>query len=135
MMSESEFVELATVAVYPQNRVNSPDSMNLNARGFVRHGSRLALLLSFAVTMWCSGATSVGPHHRTWQTTREVARPDGGVDQEASSLVELAGGMNRWDAAAEAWVPASDQVELFQDGAIARRSEYIYQQRRHKKPS
>ena len=94
--------------------------MNLNARGYFSRGIGLSIILWIVSTVWCSGEPAVGSHHRTWQTTRETARPDGGVDHQTSSFVQLAGGMNRWDAAAQAWVPASDQVELFQDGAIAR---------------
>jgi hypothetical protein len=93
-----------------------------------KRGCSTATAVWLAGILWCNGATgefqpqavAQGPHQRTWQTMREVARADGGVDQVTSSFVELQAGMNKWDAATQTWIPASDQIELFQDGAIAR---------------
>jgi Mg-chelatase subunit ChlD len=58
--------------------------------------------------------------HRVWELTKEIPTGLGRAHVEKTHIVELAGGMNRWDAAAKVWTPASDTVELFQDGAIAR---------------
>jgi hypothetical protein len=63
-----------------------------------------------------------GPHHRTWQTTREVLAPDGSARTVTSSYVELQGGLHR--RTEQGWTETNPRLELFQDGAVARELQY-----------
>jgi hypothetical protein len=63
-----------------------------------------------------------GPHHRTWETTREVPTPDGKTRTEPGSYVELQGGLHRWTE--QGWVETHPGIEVFQDGAVARNLQY-----------
>jgi hypothetical protein len=63
-----------------------------------------------------------GPHHRTWETTREMPTPDGKTRTETGSYVELQGGLHRWTE--QGWVETNPRIEVFQDGAVARNLQY-----------
>src|SRR6266487_2781705 len=64
-----------------------------------------------------------GPHHRVVQTVKV------GLDQRrqqvttTNSYVELATGMNVFSESEGRWVPASDEIELVNGGAIAARTQ------------
>jgi len=59
-----------------------------------------------------------GPHHRTWENTVTEMLPSGRQAQRTTSFVELASGMHYLKDGA--YHESSDEIELFQDGAVAR---------------
>src|SRR5437773_636932 len=64
-----------------------------------------------------------GPHHRTWQTVKVGLDQRGQQVATTNSYVEVATGMNVFSEAEGRWVPASDEIELVNGGAIAVRTQ------------
>jgi len=60
-----------------------------------------------------------GPHHRTWESTITEVLPSGRQSQRKASYVELACGMHYLKDGA--YHESSEEIELFQDGAVARK--------------
>lgn len=60
--------------------------------------------------------TDTGAHYRVWQTT-DPANPA----TTTGGYVELAAGLNRWDATRQAWVPAEARFERVADGHFVAR--------------
>jgi hypothetical protein len=62
-----------------------------------------------------------GAHQRVWSriTTRER---NGQLQYVTNSFVQLQTGLNRWSALENKWVESSDEIELFLNGAIARKT-------------
>ncbi len=70
-------------------------------------------------------ASDIGPHHRVVRVEHPVTSPDGRVETVTGSYVELATGLNRFDADRTAWVPARTEFELTADGhAVARHTQH-----------
>ncbi len=65
-----------------------------------------------------------GPHHRTWERIVEVEDENGFLKPEAHSYVELATGMHVWDEEKQQWTEASDEIEILQESAVARKSQH-----------
>jgi RHS repeat-associated protein len=63
-----------------------------------------------------------GPHHRTWETTRQVQTATGERRTETGSYIELQGGLHRWTE--QGWVETRPRIEVFQDGAVATELQY-----------
>jgi hypothetical protein len=63
-----------------------------------------------------------GPHHRTWQRIFEVQDANGFLQPKTNSYVELAAGMHVWTD--QKWVEASDEIEILEDRAVARKSQH-----------
>lgn len=59
-----------------------------------------------------------GPHHRVWQREGVRVLPNGRAITNRSSVVELETGMHRLQDGQ--WVESKEEIELFQNGAIAR---------------
>lgn len=67
--------------------------------------------------------TEHGPHHRVWKyETVDDDNRQGGVGSR--SYVELKSGMNVWMPSERRWVEASDEIELFQNGAVSRKAQH-----------
>src|SRR5437773_246249 len=64
-----------------------------------------------------------GPHHRVVQTVKVGLDQRGQQLATTNSYVELATGMNVFSETEGKWVPASDQIELVNGGAIAARTQ------------
>ena len=64
-----------------------------------------------------------GPHHRVVQTVKVGLDQRGQQVTTTNSYVELATGMNVFSETEGKWVPASDQIELVNGGAIAARTQ------------
>jgi len=62
-----------------------------------------------------------GPHHRTWQTVRQVQRGDS-TFLRTNSYTELQNGLHRWTE--QGWVETDPAIELFQDGAVVRNLQF-----------
>lgn len=62
-----------------------------------------------------------GPHHRVVRVEREAALAAGGDPLEPGFYVELATGLNRFDADAGVWVPARAEFEQTPDGHVVAR--------------
>src|SRR6266568_5349303 len=69
-------------------------------------------------------AIDAGPHHRTWQNVIIQLNEQGQQVAITNSYVELATGMNVWSETEGRWVPASDEIELVNGGAIAARTQH-----------
>jgi hypothetical protein len=63
-----------------------------------------------------------GPHHRTWERIVEEQDENGFLQPRTNSYVELGTAMHRWDQDKQAWVEASDEIEILEEGAVARSS-------------
>ncbi len=63
-----------------------------------------------------------GPHHRVWQKVDHFQAPNGRVQYRTNSYVELATGMHH--LVGDQWVESKEEIELFQDGAIARQGQH-----------
>jgi hypothetical protein len=61
------------------------------------------------------------PHHRVWLHTVQNRLPDGSIQLQTNSWVELRTGLHRWD---NGWVETSPRIELFHDGAVVRNLQY-----------
>ena len=64
-----------------------------------------------------------GPHHRKWEykTIQEI---DGREELRTHSYEEVQSGMNVWLPTERRWVEATDEIELFRNGAIARKARH-----------
>src|SRR5258708_10650605 len=71
-----------------------------------------------------SVAVDAGPHHRTWQSVKAGSDGLGKQVATTNSYVEIATGMNVWSETEGKWVPASDEIELVNGGAIAARTQH-----------
>ncbi len=69
-------------------------------------------------------AVDAGPHHRTWQNVKIQLNEQGQQVATTNSYVELATGMNVWSETEGTWLPASDEIELVNGGAIAARTQH-----------
>ncbi len=67
----------------------------------------------------------LGPHHKTWQRVIEVQDENGFLQPRTNSYVELATAMNRWDPVNQEWTEASDEIEILEEGAVARKSQHL----------
>ena len=65
-----------------------------------------------------------GPHHRTWARVADLQTPTGIRPRTNVTVVELQGGLHRWDADQNRWVVSSPRIDLFQDGALVRGLQY-----------
>ena len=65
-----------------------------------------------------------GPHHRTWQTVKVGLDQRGQQVTTTNSYVELATGMNVFSETEGRWVPASDEIDLVNGGAVAARTQH-----------
>jgi hypothetical protein len=65
-----------------------------------------------------------GPHHRTWGRVQEIQTPRGARYRTNTAIVELQGGLHRWDADQNKYVVSSPRIEPFQDGAVVRGLQY-----------
>jgi hypothetical protein len=63
-----------------------------------------------------------GPHHRVMQRTLVETLPHGRTRNKVSSYTELATGMHYWQDGQ--WAESREEIELFQDGAIARHAQH-----------
>src|SRR5207253_9398758 len=70
--------------------------------------------------------TEAGPHHRVVQETRYQTNELGEVIPCLSDYVEIANGLNRWDAAKAAWVPAEEffEIDPKSGSAVAQRGQH-----------
>ncbi len=66
----------------------------------------------------------LGPHQKTWQKIVEVQDENGFLQPRTNSYVELGTGLNRFDQAKQEWTEASDEIEILEEGAIARKSQH-----------
>jgi len=64
-----------------------------------------------------------GPHHRVVQTVKVGLDQRGQQVTTTNSYVELATGMNVFSETEGKWIPASDEIELVNGGAIAARTQ------------
>ena len=62
-----------------------------------------------------------GPHHRTWEYS-SYGEDNGQQTLQTHSYTELKSGLNVWADAQQQWVEASDEIELFQGAAVARKA-------------
>ncbi len=62
-----------------------------------------------------------GPHYRVWQRTTKEMLANGGVVTRRSGYTELAVGMHYLKDGL--WTESKEEIELFQDGAIARQGQ------------
>lgn len=62
-----------------------------------------------------------GPHHAAWQVQAPGGGP-AGPSRSAGSYIELASGLNRWDAGRRAWRPAEARFDAQRDGCFVARS-------------
>ena|SRR6266542_267302 len=62
-----------------------------------------------------------GPHYRVWQRTVKETLANGGVVTRRSGYTELAVGMHYLKD--DLWTESKEEIELFQDGAIARQGQ------------
>ena len=65
---------------------------------------------------------SAQAHQAIIETIRQVTDSGGQSVLVTNTYVELATGLNRWDARTGEWVPASDTIETFDEGFLARQS-------------
>jgi hypothetical protein len=65
-----------------------------------------------------------GPHETRWEHLAEALDAEGNSVVVTNSFVELGTGLNRWDAEAGAWVPASAEIEIVNGRGIARGSQH-----------
>ena len=66
-----------------------------------------------------------GPHHRTWQRlTQELDENGFLAEPRINAYVELASGLHAWAQDKQEWVEASDEIEILEDGAVARKSQH-----------
>src|SRR2546422_6225519 len=63
-----------------------------------------------------------GPHHARWQWTTEQVWPDGQTRTEEHKVIELVSGLNYLKDGQ--WIPAKEEIEIFQDGAVARQGQH-----------
>src|SRR5882724_3518685 len=68
-------------------------------------------------------AVEVGPHHRVVQTVKVGVDQRGQQVTTTNSYVAIGTGMNVFSETEGKWVPASDQIELVNGGAIAARTQ------------
>src|SRR6185436_6045129 len=61
-----------------------------------------------------------GAHHRTWQRITQELDENGFPQTRTNAYVELATSMHRWNQ--EKWVESSDEIEILENGAVARKS-------------
>jgi hypothetical protein len=66
-----------------------------------------------------------GPNHRVWQRTNSVAGPEGKLVLQVHRYTELASGLNFWDSTSNQWVESKEEIEPFEQGAIARQGQYL----------
>src|SRR5207247_1225673 len=71
----------------------------------------------------CAGCFETGPHHRVVQTVKVGLDQRGQQVTTTNSYVELATGMNVFSETEGKWVPANDEIELVNGGAIAARTQ------------
>lgn len=69
-------------------------------------------------------AVELGPHHRTWQKIVEVQDENGFLQSRTNSYVELGTGLHRFDQLKQEWTEASDEIDILEDGAVARKSQH-----------
>jgi hypothetical protein len=67
---------------------------------------------------------SRGPHERTWQRIVEVQGEDGFLQARTNSYVEIGTSMHAWSEEKREWVQASDEIDILEEGAIARKSQH-----------
>jgi hypothetical protein len=61
-----------------------------------------------------------GANHRLWQQIVQVADPKGGtLLQTNAAYVELASGLNYWDATSQQWLASKEEIDAYAGGAIA----------------
>ena len=89
---------------------------------------RLAAMLAsgIAPALWGTPADALvaerGPHHAVHHWTTEQVWPDGHVTVEPHFITELASGLNYLKDGQ--WVPSKEEIEIFQDGAVARQGQH-----------
>ena len=64
--------------------------------------------------------TEAGPHHRKWERVETFTNEFGEEEERLHSYTELGAGLNRWDEEKEEWTEASNVIEAFEGGAVAR---------------
>lgn len=65
-----------------------------------------------------------GPHHQTWEyiTWEKNSREEDVA--RTNRYIELATGLNRWDAAAQDWVKSEVQLEIVNGTAVSRKTQF-----------
>src|SRR5215468_11459733 len=64
----------------------------------------------------------LGPHHATYRWSTDQIWPDGRKTVEEHHVVQMASGLNYFKDGQ--WVPSSEVIEVFPDGAIARHAQH-----------
>ncbi len=70
-------------------------------------------------------AVEIGPHQRTLQRIVEVQDENGFLQPRTNSYVELGTGLHRFDQVKQQWTEASDEIEILEEGAVARKSQHL----------
>src|SRR6266545_4295967 len=83
----------------------------------------LSAQLSLPLGTTAPTAVETGPHHRVVQTVKVELDELGQRVQTTNSYVAIGTGMNVWSETEGKWVPASDEIELVNGGAIAARTQ------------
>jgi hypothetical protein len=63
-------------------------------------------------------STSTGADWRSRPILSVLTNSQGAIAHQTNTLIELRGGMNRWDAAAAAWVPAKPELRITDAGIM-----------------
>ncbi len=61
-----------------------------------------------------------GPHHRKWERIDTITNELGEEEERIHGYTELGTGLNRWDEEKAEWIEASNVIEAFEGGAVAR---------------
>ena len=64
--------------------------------------------------------TETGPHHRKWERVETITNELGEEEERIHRYTELGTGLNRWDEEKAEWIEASNVIEAFEGGAVAR---------------
>src|SRR5262245_43041441 len=69
-------------------------------------------------------AVELGPHHRLWQKVNLVQDENGFFQPKTNAYEEIGTAMHAWSQTEQKWVPASDEIDILADGAVAQKSQH-----------
>jgi hypothetical protein len=138
---KSQFKDVGTKNGRPKNArtcSNSSPMVSLFALKSPRLMAGLSCLLASALLPLCAPAgqlaqlelsapvaASRGPHHTIWERTYNETGPKGRVIEKKRYYTEIATGLNRWSATEGKFVPSSEEFEIVNGAAIARKGAHV----------